>query len=434
MSLLVWFAAAVAVMTLAGSPPFQEPLFAPLLFFAALVLYAYEMRGCQTLSTIVWPRDQGSSQAFAARVQSLRNAAPRVSLIAPGAAPVNYQIAEWRDETRSADPEGFAGAPRGLFLVTFPVEIFPGDPSEASALEFAQVQLAKSAAGNMTPSDKVVDECGPLCEEADKVDCRCSLQWQDGFEGLPSTQVLAEGSEADCLRPLLVIASVCLFGLVVDVLLNALLAPLVWPIRKRIFTVQGYFLGAIRFSINKMGEVHLDGDEEELKAVNKFWLKHQDWKVLWSAVQEAARRSTRLRRIRLGTCYAAAFAAVSTLAAASLAWCSGRPNIACATLGSGSMLALLLFASAGLAGYLEHRSAQCCAEDLTHQLHGTASCKASWPNEGPYMLSIEVEQLANERSKQASRMPISSSSKASRMPVSSSSKDHKNVACSAAQD
>jgi hypothetical protein len=90
---------------------------------------------------------------------------------------------------------------------------------------------------------------------------RSRLRWEDGSEGVPPPHVLADGNEAECLRPVLLIAMACLLGLVADGLLSVMLTPLTWPVRKRIFTLQGNTLGKIRFCITTSGDVELDGDE-----------------------------------------------------------------------------------------------------------------------------------------------------------------------------
>lgn len=409
-SLTAWAGAWLALMTAKGSAPFDlQPFLVGLLFFVSLAVYLYELRSRRTFWTVAWPSGGGNSEAFVLRIQSLRDSAPVVELLAHGAAPANYRIAEWRDETRPVDPNGFAGAPRGLFFVTFPVEIFPGDPSEASALDFARAEAARAAsgAGAYYPG-KVVDEAGPLCEEAEEVAVRSRLRWADGSEGLPSPHILAEGNEAECLRPVLLLSMLCLFGLVADGLLRAMLTSLSWPVRKRIFTMQGNNLGRILFCISASGEVQLDGDEEDLRDANKFWLKEQDWRALWESMRILAPKAARLRRLRVGCCCSAGFTAVGTAVAVSVVVSSAREQLVGQAIGAGLAVMVALVAVAGLAGCLAHRSAQLCAENLSQQLCGAASCSASWSEVGPGMLVISIEQLATEKSAKASQMPIGS--------------------------
>jgi len=272
----VWFAAALLVSirrdghVLLGVPP----ALAVLLAFISLALYIYELRWRHQFWAVACPGAGSNGEAFAERVQELRDAEPRVDLCYPGAPPQSYRIAEWRDETRPAQPDGFLGAPRGLFLVSFPLQVFPGDPSEASALEFAQMQCAAAASGAPAPGKLPMEECGPLCADADKVAVTARLRWLDGSEiNEAAPQVLAEGHEAECLRPCLLLSVPLLLGLVADSLLRCLLTPLAWPVRKRIFTIQGSSLGVLRFGISTRGEVRLDGDEADLRDANHFWLR-----------------------------------------------------------------------------------------------------------------------------------------------------------------
>jgi hypothetical protein len=410
-SLLVWagVASVVRVAGTSSSGPDDNRVLVTIAAAVSLVLYAYELRKRSTLWTVMMPGDKaGTAKALAVSIEALRNASPVVDLIAPGAAPVNYRIAEWRDETAQVDPEGFAGAPKGLFIVNFPVQIFPGDPSEASALEFAQLQASRAASG-LAPACKVVDECDGAYEEADQVDVRSRLRWADSSEGLPQPHVLAEGSQADCIRPLLIVAVLCLLGLVVDALLRACLTPLEWPVRKRIFTVQGYFLGRIRFCVGKSGEVRIEGDEEDLKRANRFWLKDQDWHTFWDSVEGAAPSVARLRSSRIFACCFAGLAAAATAVVAMVFYSSGQHAKASQVSTVGLLIAVFLFACAGIAGCMAHRRAQRVAEGLTTHLNGLAECTASWPEEGSDMLVIEIQQLASEKSTKASQMPIGSS-------------------------
>merc|ERR1719247_781146 len=171
--MMVWAAAWLLMRAAKGSSPFEmDPLLPPILFVTTMVVYVYELRRRSTFWSVAWPGSGGNTEAFALRVKSLRDASPVVDLLPPDAPPTTYRIAEWRDETRSVDPSGFAGAPRGLFFVTFPVEVFPGDPSEASALEFARAESARAASGGLNPNAKIADEAGRLCEDAEKVGVR----------------------------------------------------------------------------------------------------------------------------------------------------------------------------------------------------------------------------------------------------------------------
>mmetsp|Transcript_91530 Transcript_91530/g.144628 ORF Transcript_91530/g.144628 Transcript_91530/m.144628 type:complete len:513 (-) Transcript_91530:20-1558(-) len=415
MSLLVWAGVASAVYRTAGN---LEAVAAA----ASLVLYAYELRRRSVLWTVLLPNEKaGTTKAFATCVEALRDASPVVDLIVPGSAPVNYRIAEWKDETRPVDPEGFAGAPKGLFLVSFPVQIFPGDPSEASALEFAQVQAARAASG-LPPACKIVDDCDGAYEEAEQVDVRSRLRWPDSSEGLPQPQVLAEGSQASCLRPLLSMAILCLLGLVVDALLRACLTPLEWPVKKRIFTVQGYILGRIRFYISTAGEVRIEGDEEDLKRANRFWLKDQDWPALWEIVEDAAPEVARWRRARICASCFAGLVAVAAVVIAAILFASGQQPQACKVIAVGLIIAVSIFACAGLAGCLAHRRAQRVPEELAETLNGLAECNASWPQESEDMLVIEIQQLASEKSTKASQMPIGSSKREMSVPSKASVK------------
>jgi len=407
-SLMVWSAIWATMKMARGAAPFGlQPFLVISMLIVSLVAYFYELRSRITFWTVAVP-GSGSIEVFAQQVKTLRDAAPVVELLAPDAAPTSYRIAEWRDETRPVDPNGFAGAPRGLFFVTFPIEIFPGDPSEASALEFARAEAARAACGDISPPGKVVDEGQALCEAADQVSVRSRLRWADGSEGVPGPQVLADGNEANCIRPMLLLAMLCLFGLVADSLLRVMLTPLPWPVRKRIFTLQGNCLGRIRFFISSSGEVELDGAEQDLREANKFWLKEQDWRALWEGVQQVAPKAARFRRLRIGTCFIAGSAIVATALAVFLAISNNREDLVGTAISVGLTVTVGFIAVAGLAGCLAHRSSQLCAESLAQQLRGAAACSASWSEVGPDMLIISIEQLATEKSAKASQMPVSS--------------------------
>lgn len=407
-SAAVWSAAVLLLLQLSGTElPFNlQPQLALPLFLAALLLYGCELRRREAFWSAAWP-GSGNGEAFATRLQELRDAEPRVELCVPGERPSNYRIVEWRDETRPADPGSYFGTPKGLFLVFFPVEIYPGDPSEASALDFARAQSAAAAAG--------FEVQGPVYDEAaaEAVELRAHLRSVDGSEvEEPAPLVLVDGQEAECLRPVLFLSVPCLLGLVADSLLRILLKPLTWPIRKRIFTLQGAHLGLLRFVINRQGEVHFDGNEQGLRHANRFWLKDTDWRAIWAAVHELGDRVAALRRIRILSCSGAGVAMVLEAAIIVLLLCLGvelDSPVAKAPVAAVFLVMLVSFAAAGLAGWRAHRAAQSCAAALQERLQGAAKCQATWADKGPDLLAITVEQLASEKSALASRTPIGSS-------------------------
>jgi hypothetical protein len=258
------------------------------------------------------------------------------------------------------------------------------------------------------PNAKVVDEEGQLLEDAEKVGVQSRLRYEDGTEGQPSPHVLAEGNEAECLRPVLLLSMVFLFGLVADSLLHAMLTPLPWPVRKRIFTMQGNTIGKIRFLISTAGEVQLDGDDQELREANKFWLKEQDWRTAWESVKSAGAKAAFLRRLRIGTCICAGLVAVVTALLVGVAASNGQDVIIGRVINAGLIVTVALVAVAGLVGFIAHRSAQNCAEGMAEKLGGGVSCTATWAEAGPDMLHISIEQLVTEKSAKASQMPIGS--------------------------
>jgi len=410
-SFTVWFAFGALVGGVVGSGPTGLPLsLIFFLFLASLAVYIYELRSRQTFWTMASPWSDNSTQAFAARVQRLRDAGPRVDLCMSGAPPVTYRIAEWRDETRPVEPDGFAGAPRGLFLVTFPVEVFPGDPSEASALDFAQARYAANATGKIFCVSK--QDGGLPCDAAEGVSVRASLRWPDGSEtAAPRPHVLADGCEAACLRPCLLLSAPCLLGLVADSLLRITLTPLLWPVRKRIFTLQGANLGLLRFMISVDGEVHIDGDVEDQRIANHFWISDHEWETLWNHVRALGSEVARLRRLRIASCLCVGLAISAMVLMTGYATYFGKPEVATVSTGCGLIAAFGLFVIAGLVGWLSSQKAQVCARKLEKEMCGTAACRASWSEEsGPDMLVITVEQRASEKSAKASTMPIGSTS------------------------
>jgi hypothetical protein len=193
-------------------------------------------------------------------------------------------------------------------------------------------------------------------------------------------------------------------------------------VKKRIFTVQGYVLGNIRFCIGKDGEVRLEGNEDDLKHANTFWLKDQDWLDLWEHVYAIAPAVSKLRCVRVATCCCAGTIAVGTVVLASFLFASGHQTQASQATTVGLVMAVLLFAIAGITGCIAHRRAKRMAEELGEHLNGLAECTALWPEEGSDMLVIEVQQLASEKSTKASQMPIGSSKRELSTPPKGSKK------------
>merc|ERR1712232_1233106 len=171
-------------------------------------VYLWELQGRKAFWTVAWPR-LGDDE-FAKRIRALQDAAPIVELCAPGLEPEHYKIAEWLDETRHAERDSFEGAPMGLFLVTFPLVLIPGDRAEAAALDHARIHASTH------------NEYDPLCSGsgANKMAVRMRLRWPDGSEtDVPAPEILAEGNAAECLRPLLWLCVICLLGLFADLFL-----------------------------------------------------------------------------------------------------------------------------------------------------------------------------------------------------------------------
>eukprot|EP00747_Dinoflagellata_sp_TGD_P101482 gnl/TRDRNA2_/TRDRNA2_168366_c0_seq1.p1 gnl/TRDRNA2_/TRDRNA2_168366_c0~~gnl/TRDRNA2_/TRDRNA2_168366_c0_seq1.p1 ORF type:complete len:552 (-),score=74.56 gnl/TRDRNA2_/TRDRNA2_168366_c0_seq1:76-1731(-) len=384
-SLAVWLPGGCLLHVFRGGDPpvgLSLPFFVGAFLFG-LVIYAYELRRRTTFWTVAWPNGTShTTESFAREVRALREAAPLIELCAPGAAPTTYRIAEWRDETRPADPEGFAGAPRGLFVVLFPLEFYPGDPVEEAALEFARARVAGDApckgAGAEDVPPTYLPEGGPLYAKPDDVTIQINLKWPDGsISGNPPAMVIF------------------LLGVVADFILNASLTPLLWPVRKRFFTLRGSHLGVVRFKVDAGGDVELDGSEPELREANDFWLREADWEALWSDVQSLGNRVAFLRRIRIAACFCTGMAAAAGVAGLAVTMLTDNPENKLLSKGCevSITLAAAAFVVAGLAGFVAHRWAELCAQKFEERLQGLATCSASWSESwGPELLAITISQ------------------------------------------
>jgi len=259
------------------------------LFAIGFTAYVYELSKRKSFWAVACPRCAHSDGSmFASKVAALRDAEPCIELCAGDSAPIPYRIAEWTDETRPVEPDGFAGAPKGLFIVTFPLQFIPGNDSEAAALEHARTKLTSTI--ELGSSDK--DCQRPLCDpNSEDTTVHMRLKWPDGSESnTPLPCVLADGGEARMAQALLLLSIPCLLALVADIVLQCSLTPLVWPVRKRFFTLKGMTeLGTVCFLINSSsGKVTLLGDEETLLRANEFWLAPSAWKVLWDETHSTA--------------------------------------------------------------------------------------------------------------------------------------------------
>merc|ERR1711920_472642 len=128
----------------------------------------------------------------------------------------------------------------------------------------------------------------------------------------------SEAAGARLLCPFfLLICCVLLHGLVAEFLLLLYLAePVEWPIRKRFFSLPGNrSLGALTFSCGSDGQVQVEGEPNELRTKNVFWIgEEKKWKLLHSEIAELAPCLITLRRLRLSGLCAAVAATVVLLA------------------------------------------------------------------------------------------------------------------------
>jgi len=174
----------------------------------------------------------------------------------------------------------------------------------------------------------------------------------------------------------------------------ALAEPVEWPIRKRFFTREGGRLGALSFSCGADGSVLMDGNPEELRTANRFWIADDErWQSVEKEVAQLAPDLLRFHWLqRSGQCLAA-FAAVA-LAGWAVLHRGKLPSELPWLLGAAGLAVLGLWGSPSLAAWLARRRVQASSERLGGLLHGGASVSASWagPADGAG-LSIEVEQL-----------------------------------------
>lgn len=362
-------------------PPFLPKEFVVHLFVATLALYVYELSRRRTLWAVACPCG-GGREGFAKYIADLHDAAPVVDLCPVGSPPEPYRIAEWRDETQEVWAEE---VPSGLFLVTFPVEIVPGNASEASSLESARARCLAAAKSAITDEERSPLTHGDM-GHGSSVAVRARLRFTNGQEtGEPAPVVLATADELWLVRPVLFLAIPLLLGIVADLLLRLFLQPLPWPVRKRLYSIEGSAdLGVIKFFVRCDGLVVMEGDEEAVKSANSFWLTASEWDVIWSELKVMGVSVARMRKILLVSCMCAGV--VGTVTAIAVFVLPERM----ALWGLCLLLALLLFSA--LVACHAYRKASVFTRRLEEKLHGGAWCSVSWEFDGDDMMLVTVEQ------------------------------------------
>jgi len=391
-----WLAALCLIRLCAGNGIWELPPAAALfLATAAASIYALELRSRRVFWTLA--SCESSRESVAQKVQSLQDAEPLVDLQAPGLDPEPYDIAEWRDETRSIakDASESEGALSGIVLLTFPLILLPGDESEAKALEHARERLA---AGCITADEG--SEAAPLrwdAAAAESVSVMMRLRMTNGLEtGNPTPMVMAEGDAATLLRPLLWI-SICLgLGLIADNLLRCSLSPLEWPVRKRIFSLQGSAVGIVRLEVNRQGNVLLAGSEDTMRRANRYWLAGNDWNAMLSSIRTNAPEFARYRRWRrylIWTTFGVALVAVALVLGTVLTKTVGPVSEVIALAGLFVTLALSL--AACCMDLIAKRHVKVRMDDLMQEL-GTSDFTAEWTKEAdPDTLVVTITQKAD---------------------------------------
>jgi len=361
-----------------------------------VLLYGWELKARGAFWAVAWPaveaeldgKISSAGAGFAARVRALADAAPVVELHAPGRDQLeNYEIAQWQDETRIAEKDSFEGAPVGLFLVTFPLVLIPGDSSEAAALEHARSRLMDDAHTQVQHGGEERDPLwagGNVDGSVDAVAVRMRLRWPDGSDtDAPAPEILADGGLADVLQPILLLAAVCLLGLIADLLLPLAFSPLEWPVRKRIFTLRGGTVGQIQFELCASGDLLLDGDEHSLRHANRFWLSEEAWSSLWNTTSELAPKLKWLMRLRRVALYSAlAVLVIDLLIGVGAIAGLQEPRFARAAVAIGFIVLLVLLCAVGVADCLAQKWAQAWADSIGQRLEQTAACGVNWNPEG----------------------------------------------------
>jgi len=247
------------------------------------------------------------------------------------------------------------------------------------------------------------DEQEPLCEDAAArsssdlgVAVRMSLQVGTAgatVEETPAPHLLATGPCAECLRPLVLAAGLCLLGAVVDVLLVLLLSPLEWPVQKRIYTLRGAPAGSVCLELSSDGCLSAVGDEASLLQAHRFWLSNEAWAKIWSSAGEISSSVARAARLwRGGLIAAGVWSVVMLLLCGVLLLFGDRTARHCFIVGGGGLAMLLSLA--GVARVHAERQLAAWADELGQQLGPTAACSYSWTPEGrePGTVALLIEQ------------------------------------------
>eukprot|EP00746_Dinoflagellata_sp_MGD_P092391 gnl/MRDRNA2_/MRDRNA2_36557_c0_seq1.p1 gnl/MRDRNA2_/MRDRNA2_36557_c0~~gnl/MRDRNA2_/MRDRNA2_36557_c0_seq1.p1 ORF type:complete len:477 (+),score=82.69 gnl/MRDRNA2_/MRDRNA2_36557_c0_seq1:117-1547(+) len=377
-TLVAWLA--TGILILSGTELMPHPFglaYAEILaiFLVAVGVYVNELRSCRLWNVVM--ADAGSED-FVEALSDFCNAAPMVEFVVPGMPPVGHPISEWLDETRKV--EHCRELPRGLFLVSMPLEFVPGDADEAAALEYQRVRVCEDAVDTQTD-----DAC-----LTGRVEIRLRLRHADGTEtSEPAPRLLASGPGGAAplwLRPLTVtVCSACLLGLVAEGALCCSLQRLSWPIRKRFFTVRGAGqAGMVRFNLNLVprgGETSLEGIESELRSAHSFWLRDTDWDMLWAEASSLAADLSWLRRCRRAVCFASLMVAAIAVAVL-VADVSMRSDAVCSSEWTlATALTVFLWVIAGIVGCCSSQRSQSSVRWLAKGLPG-ADINTTWSDGG----------------------------------------------------
>mmetsp|Transcript_62760 Transcript_62760/g.116695 ORF Transcript_62760/g.116695 Transcript_62760/m.116695 type:complete len:524 (+) Transcript_62760:59-1630(+) len=399
------FAFFIVLQLCAGHRPFRE---LPPLVLVTLVLFCFGIYVMESRTRrVFWAasRCHGSVDVFIEKVRVLQDAEPVVELHSLGRAPEPYAIAEWRDETNRIDKESVEGILSGILLVSFPLVLLPGDEAEAKALENARAQLAAESQAAVEAS-----ETAPLRQgmTPDFVSVMMKLRLPSGLEIASAPPVVvALGDVATMVRPVLWLSFLFGAALMADLILRLCLESQEWPVRKRIYSLQGNSVGVVRFEVTPQGKAVLEGQEDSIRNANRFWLTGSQWESIMSAVQLSAPELARYRRWRRYLMWLTSI----TLVVALCAVCATMmARGACRELVGGAGLILTFtfaLASCG-ADMLARHLVKERMLDLENQL-GSASCSAEWVKEDdPDTLVVTIVQKAQDLPGGGQRIPTRS--------------------------
>mmetsp|Transcript_5201 Transcript_5201/g.12522 ORF Transcript_5201/g.12522 Transcript_5201/m.12522 type:complete len:525 (-) Transcript_5201:52-1626(-) len=389
----------------AGHGAFMElpPLVLVSILLFAISIYAIELQ----TRRVFWAasRCYGSIDVFIQKVRGLQDAEPVVELHSLGRAPEPYEIAEWRDETHNIDKEHAEGMLPGILLVSFPLVLLPGDEAEAKALENARSQLAAESLAAAEAS-----ETAPLrhATEQDSVSVMMKLRLPSGLEiaTAPPT-VVAWGDVATLVRPMLWLSTVLGMALMADVVLRMSLGSIDWPVRKRIYSLQGSSVGVVRFEVTSQGKAVLSGLEDSIRNANRFWLTGSQWESIVRAVQTSAPELARYRRWRRYLMWLTLTTLIVAIGAV-LATIMARGELRELVGGAGLVLTFAFALASCGADMLARHLVQVHMLDLENHL-GSASCSAEWVKEDePDTLVVTIIQKAQAFPGGGQRIPTRS--------------------------